>query len=357
MLYDPKTKKIEGVPMCNGIHHLMFNANSKDLYFSGGDQKVVTWVDTKVWDETHDPQKSVNWCPMVLDTNSTTPNKAGGLSDVSVTPDRTQWNEPAAATRQAAGEEGGGGMVQAAAIDPKKDTRVAGFLYGVDANVADGSMWFAKTNPFPSSFVRFHPGTNPPETCKTEMYEPPKLADGKSYLTYNARGVSVDSHGIAWGFHGPGQLSRFDRSKCKVLSGPTATGQQCPEGWSAFDAPGPRISGTTTGSADFHYLGWVDLHDTLGMGKDTPIVAGSNSDSLLAFNDTTKKFTVLRVPYPMGFRTRGLDGRIDNGATGWKGKAVFASYSSAPVWHQEGGEDASGPQMVKFQVRPDPLAH
>jgi len=28
------------------------------------------------------------------------------------------------------------------------------------------------------------------------------------------------------------------------------------------------------------------------------------------------------------------------------------------VWHQEGGEDGtSGPNIVKFQMRPDPLAH
>jgi hypothetical protein len=37
---------------------------------------------------------------------------------------------------------------------------------------------------------------------------------------------------------------------------------------------------------------------------------------------------------------------------------VFATYASQPVWHQEGGDDGtSGPQLVKFQVRPDPLAH
>ena len=49
--------------------------------------------------------------------------------------------------------------------------------------------------------------------------------------------------------------------------------------------------------------------------------------------------------------------RQDDSLTG-KGKGVFATYASQPVWHQEGGEDAAtGPQLVKFQVRPDPLAY
>jgi len=185
------------------------------------------------------------------------------------------------------------------------------------------------------------------------------LPDGKTYAAHSTHGVSVDSRGIAWASFGSGQLGRLDRSKCKVTKGPAvAGGQQCPEGWSFYDSPGPKIQGDKAGSADYHYLMWVDLHDTLGLGKDVPILAGSNSDSLLAFNDTAKKWTILRVPYPMSFHTRGMDGRFDNANTGWKGKGVFATYASEPVWHQEGGDDGvSGPQLVKFQVRPDPLAH
>ncbi len=359
--YDTKTKKIEGIPMCNGMHHLMFASDRKTLYLSGGasgnGSNVVSWVDIDVWNATHDAQKSMGWCPMVLDSNSTKPATAAGLSEVSITPDRTQWNVPASA-----GVPGGGGAapaVAAAPLDPKKDTQVNGFLYGIDADISDGGMWAVKTAPFPTGIVRFHPGANPPETCRTEFYEPTKLEDGKSYAAFNGRGMSVDSKGVAWVAFANGTLGKLDRTKCKVMGGPAVvTGQHCPEGWSYYDTPGPKISGVKTGSADFHYLMWVDLHDTLGMGKDVPIVAGSNSDSLLAFDTKTDKFNVLRVPYPMDFHTRGMDGRIDDLKTGWKGKGVFATYASQPVWHQEGGEDAStGPQLVKFQVRPDPLAN
>ncbi len=358
VLYDPKTQKIEGVPMCNGIHHLMFNVNRKDLYFSGGDNKVFSWVDIDVWDKTKDPAKSVSWCPMVLDSNSTDPAKRPSLTDVTITADHTQWNEPAASRSLAQGEEGGGEAAVKVAIDPKKDTRVEGFLYGIDADISDGAMWAAKTGPFPGQLVRFHPGANPPETCRTEMYEPPLLADGKNYQSFNARGVTADSKGVAWGFTGNGQLSRFERKLCKNVGGAAAAkGQQCPEGWSVYDAPGPKIEGTKWGTADFHYLGWSDLHDTIGLGKDMIITAGSNSDSLLAFDDKAKKYTILRVPYPLGFRTRGADGRIDDPKAGWKGKGGWATYSNAPVWHQEGGEDGSGPLLVKFQMRPSPLAN
>ena len=356
VMYDPATKKIEGITMCNDIHHLMMTDKANIMYFSGTGSSIVSWVDIDEWDKSRDPAKSMHWCPLVVDTNSATPTKAAGRTEVSITPDRKQWNLPG---RAGPGGEGGGWALPAAApFDPKKDTLLNGGLYGTDADISDGAMWFAKTSPFPSSIVRFHAGSNPPETCRTEVFEAAKLPDGKNYEGFNIRGMSVDSKGVAWAAFAHGRLGRLDRTKCKVLSGPTATGQHCPEGWSYWDTPGPKMAGVKTGSADFHYLMWVDLHDTLGLGKDVPIVAGSNSDSLLAFDSKTEKFNILRVPYPRSFHTRGMDGRIDDQKTGWKGKGIYATYASQPVWHQEGGDDGlSGPQLVKFQVRPDPLAH
>ncbi len=355
ILYYPKTKQIEGLTMCNDLHHLMMGSDKKTMYFSGTGTSVVSWVDVNEWTKTKDPVKSMGWCPMVLDTNSTTP-KAAGLSDVAITPDRNQWNDPAHAGTQG-GEEGAG--AKAAAFDPKKDTRVTGGLYGTDSDISDGSMWFAKISPFPTSIVRFNAGSNPPETCRTEMFEATLRPDGKNYEGYNARGMSVDSKGVAWVAFAHGRLGKLDRSLCKVLSGPTvAKGQHCPEGWKYYDTPGPKLAGINEGSADFHYLMWVDLYDTLGLGKDVPIVAGSNSDSLLAFDAKAEKWNIMRVPYPRSFHTRGMDGRIDDPKTGWKGKGVYATYASQPVWHQEGGDDGtSGPQLIRFQVRPDPLAH
>ena len=60
--------------------------------------------------------------------------------------------------------------------------------------------------------------------------------------------------------------------------------------------------------------------DTLGLDKKTPMVTGNSSDSLVAL--VNGKFVILRVPYPLGFFARGMDGRFDDPKGGWKGKGV-----------------------------------
>jgi hypothetical protein len=63
----------------------------------------------------------------------------------------------------------------------------------------------------------------------------------------------------------------------------------------------------------------------------------------------------LRVPYPLGFYARSLDGRIDDAKAGWKGRGVWTSNNIVPIWHQETGE-GSTEVLAHFQVRPNPLA-
>ena len=65
----------------------------------------------------------------------------------------------------------------------------------------------------------------------------------------------------------------------------------------------------------------------LGVGKDVPIATGNLSEGLLALVDG--KFLTFRVPYPMGFFAKGMDGRIDNPNGGWKGKAIYTTYRDA----------------------------
>jgi hypothetical protein len=99
----------------------------------------------------------------------------------------------------------------------------------------------------------------------------------------------------------------------------------------------------------------VDQFDTLGLGKNRPIVTGTGSDSLSVLMPETKEWVSLRVPYPMGFYTRSLDGRIDNPKGGWKGRGLWSAVTSRSVWHTEGGW-GTRPYAVRFQMRPDPLA-
>ena len=77
---------------------------------------------------------------------------------------------------------------------------------------------------------------------------------------------------------------------------------------------------------------------------------------MIALDPKTGKWTYLRVPYPLGFYQRGLDGRIDDPTTGWKGRALYSNYGTHLVWHIEGGKGTTG-KIVKFQIRPDELAH
>ena len=106
-------------------------------------------------------------------------------------------------------------------------------------------------------------------------------------------------------------------------------------------------------NGDGHYSNWNDWFNTSGLGENTPFVTGTNSDSLAALVDG--KWVVMRVPYPMGFFPRGLDGRIDDPNGGWKGRAVWSTHAEQATWHQEGGK-AERPKIIKFQVRPNPLA-
>jgi hypothetical protein len=97
----------------------------------------------------------------------------------------------------------------------------------------------------------------------------------------------------------------------------------------------------------------VDQFDTLGLGRNTPIDTGDAAEGLLALKDG--KWVVLRVPYPVGFYTKWMDGRIDDPNGGWKGKEVWATISTRAPFHGEGGKGATS-KVLKFQLRPDPLA-
>jgi len=333
--YDPKTGGWELIYTCAGTHHLQFGTDANEtVYFSGGGQ-TIPWVDSKVYGETKDEVKAQGWCPTVLDTNG----------DGKIT---KPWNEPAGGGRSQ-NEGGGGGRL--GEFNPKLDTRVNYGSYGVIVSPTDQSVWTSSTS-YPGRFVRLERGANPPETCKAESYTLP-LPEA----SFGPRGIDVDRNGVIWAaLSGSGGMASFDRRKCKVLNGSSVlNGDHCREGWTIYPlTAGPNLKGTSF-NADFHYYNWVDQFNTSGFGDNTPIANGSGSDSLLVLNPKTKEWTVLRVPYPMGFFTRGLDGRIDDAKAGWKGRGLWANYGTNFLWHIEGGRGTTS-KMVKFQVRPDPLA-
>src|SRR4029450_8534238 len=107
------------------------------------------------------------------------------------------------------------------------------------------------------------------------------------------------------------------------------------------------------GSAESSYYTWVDQFDTFGLGNDVPIATGNFTDSLLAL--VNGKFVNLRVPYPLGFYAKWMDGRIDDPNGGWKGRGLWATFGTRPPSHVEDGKGTQ-PKGVRFQLRPDPLA-
>jgi len=339
--YDPKTKQWTLIDTCYSTHHLQFDNDADEtLYFNELIGPIFGWVDTKVYDQTRDEQKAVGWCGQVVDTNG----------DGKIT---RPWNAPGVGADSllyqgdtAGGGNSAGGRGQDAS-DPKRDSMVRFSLYAVIPSPVDNAVW-GVSEQFPGYLVRMDRGNNPPSSCRTQVFRVPDPG-------FDPRGVDIDSKGVVWtALAGSSHLASFDYRKCR-LSGPDKTdGSQCPEGWTLYQTTGPKLKGTDV-PADFHYYNWVDQHNILGLGADLPIATGSNSDSLLVLNPQTKQWTPLRVPYPLGFYSRGLDGRIDDPRGGWKGRALYANYGTHFVWHIEGGKGTKG-KIVKFQLRPDPLA-
>jgi cytochrome c553 len=313
-MFDPKTQKYTFVDTCFQTHHLQFGYDANNTIWTSGGGQVVGWLNSKMFDETGDAAKSQGWTAMILDTNG------NGTRDAYVEP-----NQP---------------------LDPSKDKRISAGFYAVMPSPVDGSVW-GTFRGNTSGVVRLAPGSNPPATAISEIYNVPLPGFG-------VRGGDIDKQGVAWVSLGSGHIGSFDRRKCKgPLNGPKATGDHCPEGWSFYQYPGPGFKDIGENSAESSYYTWVDQHNTFGLGEDVPMSTGNLNDGLVALKDG--KMVVLRVPYPMGFYAKGFDGRIDDPKAGWKGRGLWAANGDRVPWLIEGGK-GSKPLAAHFQLRPDPLA-
>jgi hypothetical protein len=315
---DPQTMDYTFVDTCFGTHHLQFGYDASNTLWVSGSGPVAGWLNVSKFDETGDAAASQGWTAWVLDSNG------NGERDEYVEPDQP--------------------------VDPSKDTRIVpgSGPYAVMPSPVDGSVWFT-TGVFGGTpaFVRLDPGEDPPHTALAEIYNVPLPGFGM-------RGGDIDSKGVVWASLSSGHLGSFDRSKCTgPLNGPEATGDHCPEGWSFYKYPGPGFEGIGDNSAESSYYTWVDQHNVLGLGEDVPISTANLQDGFAALVDG--EMVRLRVPYPMGFYAKGMDGRIDDPDAGWKGRGLWTASGDRTPWLREGGK-GSRPLAVHFQVRPDPLA-
>jgi hypothetical protein len=311
-MLDPKSMKYSFIDTCFGTHHPQFGYDADNTLWLSGTGPVAGWINTKVWDETADAAKAQGWAPWVLDTNG------NGKVD--------EYTEPGAPAQVG------------------KDMRIAGSgPYAVMPHPTDGSVWYT-FNVFAGTpgVLRFDP-----KTKLSEFYAIPKDGIG-------VRGGDIDKNGVVWGSGSNGTLISFDRRKCKgPLNGPAATGNHCPEGFAYYKYPGPSFESFENGTAEASYYTWVDQHNTVGLGENIPISTANLNDGFVALRDG--QMVMLRIPYPLGFFAKGLDGRIDDPSAGWKGRGLWSTNGDRTPWLKEGGK-GSKPRAVHIQVRPDPLA-
>jgi hypothetical protein len=317
-MYDPATGKFTLISTCFPTHHLNFAGDTNQtLWLSsgiGGVPGVIGWLNRKLFEETGDEVQSQGWSPFIIDTNG------NGKRDAYVGPDQP--------------------------VDPTKDKRVLANTYAVSVSPSDGAVWGTVVG-YPGQIVRVKPGTNPTATALSEVYEvaPPG---------FGPRGGDVDNNGVFWVSLASGHLGSFDRHKCKILNGPTATGAHCPEGWTLYQFPGPQLRDVPDpGSAEASYYTWIDRFDTFGLGRNVPIAMGNLNDSIYAL--VNGKLITFRIPYPSGFFPKNVDGRIDDPNAGWKGKALWSTSGTRTMFHLEGGKE-NRPKAARFQLRPSPLA-
>jgi len=313
-MLDPKTMKYSFIDTCFGTHHPQLGFDADNTLWLSGTGQVAGWVNTKVFLETGDAAKAQGWSPFILDTNG------NGKRDDFVEPNQ--------------------------AVDPAKDKRIVpgSGPYAVMPSPVDGSIWYT-VGVFggPPGFLRFDP-----KTGLSEVYNVPAPAFG-------IRGGDIDKDGVAWGSASSGHLVSFDRRKCKgPLNGPNATGNHCPEGWTAYKYPGPGFEGLGDNSAESSYYTWVDQHNTFGLGENIPMSTANLNDGFVALKDG--KMVTIRIPYPMGFYAKGFDGRIDDPNGGWKARGLWSTNGDRTPWLMETGKGSS-PRAVHIQLRPDPLAH
>jgi hypothetical protein len=317
-MFDPGTGTFTLISTCFPTHHLNFAGDANQTLWTSsgieGGPGVLGWLNRRMFEETRDEERSQGWTPFVLDTNG------NGRRDPHVEP-----GQPA---------------------DPARDSRVAVNIYAVAISPSDGAVWGTVVG-YPGHIVRVVPGANPSATAIAEVYDVP--APG-----FGPRGGDVDRDGVYWVSLASGHLGSFDRRKCKVLRGPTATGPHCREGWTLHRLPGPQLrDADAAGSAEASYYTWVDWFDTFGLGRNVPIAMGNLSDSIFAFVDG--RFISLRIPYPSGFFPKNVDGRIDNPNAGWKGKGLWSTSGTRTMFHLEGGK-SNRPKAAHLQLRPSPVA-
>jgi hypothetical protein len=204
-VFDPKTQQYTFVDTCFGTHHLQFGYDANDTLWTSGGGPVVGWVNTKMFDETGDAAK------------------VAGLDGARARHQRQRQARRVRRARRAARSREGQAHQRRLL---RGDAEPGGRLHlGIVPLVNPGA-----------SCARAR--ANPPETALAEVYNVPLPGFG-------VRGADIDSRASC------GCRSRAATSAASIAAsargrstGPTATGDHCPEGWTFHQYPGPGFQGS-----------------------------------------------------------------------------------------------------------------
>ena len=197
-------------------------------------------------------------------------------------------------------------------------------VYAISYSPADGAIW-GSSLAHPGYIMRVAPGRNPPETALTELYKIPLPGFG-------IRGMDVDREG---GRLAAVVIASFDRRKCKgPLNGPGAeTGEKCPRVFCSMPFP-VLVSKATPGPKRIRIsCGWTS---TTFWGLAPMCRSRPATNRMSTARAVGGQIIELRVPYPMGFFAKGLEGRIDYPNAGWKGRELWATSGNRTPFHIEG---------------------
>ena len=74
----------------------------------------------------------------------------------------------------------------------------------------------------------------------------------------------------------------------------------------------------------------------------------ASSEGLLALKDG--KWSVFRVPYPLGYYAKWMDGRIDDQNAGWKGRGLWSTTGTRTPFHMETGKGTLAKEIGRAHV-------
>ena len=214
--YDTESQRFELIDTCYGTHHLQFDEDG--VLWLSGDSFVIGWFDPAKFDPTK---------PETLEA-------AQGWSEVRIDSDG----------------------------DGEADTPIVGFNYGIIPNPATAASGLR--NPVE---IRAIPSITGAGWFDSDRRQETRDLRAAAPLGSARRGMwtPTASSGRPW--------EAADIWHASIAPGagrPWGAGDQCPEGWTLYQSPGPSMqtrSGDRLG-ADFHYYLFVDQFDTLGLGKD-----------------------------------------------------------------------------------------